>query len=112
MFDELSGNPEEYRAFLPTLSDSTAGPIESGSITIDLCRALIDQWVLVEEEEIVAAMRYLFFEHRLVVEGAGALAVAAYLKEQVRFQDLHTALVICGGTIDMDRFSGLMKRSS
>jgi threonine dehydratase len=109
MFDELSGTPEEYRAFLSTLSDSTAGPVESGSITIDLCRALIDQWVLVEEEEIVAAMRYLFFEHRLVVEGAGALAVAAYLKEQERFRDLHTALVLCGGTIDMRRFQKLVK---
>jgi threonine dehydratase len=111
MFDELSGTPDEYRAFLPTLSDSTAGPVEGRSITVDLCRALIDQWVLVEEEEIVAAMRYLFFEHRLVVEGAGALAVAAYLKEQERFQDLHTALVICGGTIDIERFLGLMKRA-
>jgi threonine dehydratase len=109
MFDEISGTPEDYRAFLPTLSDSTAGSIESGAITIDLCRALIDQWVLVEEEEIVAAMRYLFFEHRLVVEGAGALAVAAYLKEQERFRDLHTALVICGGTIDMQRFHTLVK---
>ncbi len=109
MFDELSGTPDEYRAFLPTLSDSTAGSIESGSITIDLCRALIDQWILVEEEEIVAAMRYLFFEHRLVVEGAGALAVAAYLKEQERFRDLHTALVICGGSIDMRRFLTLVK---
>lgn len=109
MFDELSGTPEEYRAFLSTLSDSTAGPIESSSMTIDLCRALIDQWVLVEEEEIVAAMRYLFFEHRLVVEGAGALAVAAYLKEQERFRDLHTALVLCGGTIDMHRFHTLVK---
>lgn len=109
MFDEISGTPEEYRAFLATLSDSTAGPLESRSITIDLCRALIDQWVLVEEEEIVAAMRYLFFEHRLVVEGAGALAVAAYLKEQERFRDLHTALVLCGGTMDMQRFHTLVK---
>jgi threonine dehydratase len=109
MFDELSGTPDEYRTFLPTLSDSTAGPIEGGSITIDLCRALIDHWILVEEEEIVGAMRYLFFEHRLVVEGAGALAVAAYLKEQQRFGDLHTALIVCGGTIDMQRFHGLVR---
>jgi threonine dehydratase len=63
----------------------------------------------VEEEEIAAAMRYLFFEHRMVVEGAGALAVAAYLKEQEYFKDRHTALVICGGTIDMKRFAGLMR---
>jgi len=112
MFDELSSIPQEYRTCVPTLSDSTAGPIEPGSITLDLCRALIDQWALVEEEEIAAAMRYLFFEHRLVVEGAGALAVAAYLKEQEYFKDRHTALIICGGTIDMRRFAELMRLPS
>jgi threonine dehydratase len=111
MFDALSGTPEEYQAFIPTLSDSTAGPIEAGAMTIDLCRALIDQWILVEEEEIVGAMRYLFYEQRLVVEGAGALAVAGYLKEQERFQDLHCGLLLCGGNIEMRRFCSLVRLS-
>ena len=104
MFDELAKTPYEFRAITPTLSDSTAGSIQDGSITIDLCRALIDQWVLVEEEEIVQAMKYLFYEHRLVVEGAGALTVAGYKKESERYKDQAAALIVCGGNIDMKLF--------
>lgn len=108
MFDELAKTPYEFRAITSTLSDSTAGGIQDGSITIDLCRALIDHWVLVEEEEIVQAMKYLFYEHRMVVEGAGALTVAAYMKESDRYKDLSTALVVCGGNIEMKRFCSLI----
>jgi threonine dehydratase len=104
MFDVLSGTPEEFTAILDTLADSTAGPVEKGSMTIDLCRAVIDHWILVEEDEIVAAMKYLFMEHRLVVEGSGALVVAGYMKEQDVFKDKNCALVVCGGNIDAERF--------
>lgn len=108
MFDELANTPYEFRMITSTLSDSTAGSIQHGSITIDLCRALIDQWVLVEEAEITSAMRYLFFEHRVVAEGAGALTVAAYRKEYERYQDLNTALIVCGGNINMHTFSSIV----
>ena len=86
MFDVVTGIPTDYASHLETLSDSTAGPVEPQAITIDLCKALIDHWVLVEEKDITAAMRYLFFEHRVIAEGAGALGVAAYLKENARFK--------------------------
>ncbi|HSO20744.1 MAG TPA: pyridoxal-phosphate dependent enzyme, partial [Desulfosarcina sp.] len=39
-----------------TLSDGTAGGIEPGAITVDPCRALVDDWVLVPEAEIRDAM--------------------------------------------------------
>jgi threonine dehydratase len=35
-----------------TISDGTAGGIEEGSITLDICRNVVDKWVLVNEEEI------------------------------------------------------------
>jgi threonine dehydratase len=69
---------------------------------------VVDQWILVDEDDIRSAMRYLFYEHRLVVEGAGALSVAAYVKEQDRFKDAHTALVVCGGNIDSRKFLSLV----
>jgi threonine dehydratase len=79
-------------------------------MTIPLCKAVIDQWVLVEESDIRAAMGYLFYEHRLVVEGAGALAVAAFLKEQARFEDANVALLVCGGNIDPKKFLTILNR--
>jgi threonine dehydratase len=104
MYDRVTGIPSDFATHLETISDSTAGSVEDGAITIDLCRALIDQWILVDEADIYAAMRYLFFEHRLVVEGAGALAVAAFLKERVRIHEFNTALLVCGGNIDPKKF--------
>jgi len=104
MYDLVTGIPSDFVSHGETLSDSTAGAVEAGSITIDMCRALIDQWILVEEADISAAMRYLFYEHRLVVEGAGALALAGFLKERDRIQQYTTALVVCGSNIDPKRF--------
>ena len=40
----------------PTLSDGTAGGIEPGAITFDLCKELVDDYVLIDEPEIAAAM--------------------------------------------------------
>ena len=104
MYDAVTGIPGDFSAHLETISDSTAGGVQEGAMTVDLCRALVDQWILPEEADIKAAMRYLFYEHRLVVEGAGALAVAAYLREVDRLKELHCALIVCGGNIDPKKF--------
>ena len=108
MYETVTGIPGDFSAHLETLSDSTAGGIHAGAITVDLCRALVDQWVLPEEADIKAAMRYLFYEHRLVVEGAGALAVAAYLREADRLKELNCALIVCGGNIDPKKFLSIV----
>jgi threonine dehydratase len=83
----------------PTLSDATAGSVESGAITLDLCRALIDDCVLVSEAEIAAAIRSLVAEHRMIVEGAAGVAVAAYQKMAARYAGQTVAIVLCGGNI-------------
>jgi threonine dehydratase len=85
---------------LPTVSDGTAGGIEKGSVTFDLCRRYVDDFVLLEEEEIIAAMRLLQDEEGLTVEGAAALPVAALLKDGTKFAGRRTALIISGGRVD------------
>ena len=111
MCDILSGRPIPSCGHEGTLSDSTAGGIQDQSITIGLCRALINSWVLLTEEEIRAAMQYLFYEHRLVCEGAGALAVGAYMKERERLKDKNCVLVVCGSNISPEKFLSVIKRS-
>lgn len=109
MCDLLAGRIAPPLGHVQTISDSTAGDIEPLSITVDLCRALISRWVILTEEEITTAMRYLFYEHRLVSEGAGALAVAAYTKERSRYRDKNCALIVCGGNIEAERFLKLIQ---
>ena len=83
----------------PTLSDGTAGGIEADSITFDLCRSVTDEFVLVSEEQIAAAMRqFVDLEHQLI-EGAAAVALAAMLAQKDILQGRKVVVLICGGNV-------------
>jgi threonine dehydratase len=86
----------------PTLSDATAGSVEPGAITLDLCRSLIDECVLVTEAEIADAIRFMVAEHQMIVEGAAGVAVAAYRKTAARYAGRSVGIVLCGGNIGYD----------
>ena len=86
----------------PTLSDGTAGGIEAGSITFDICRAYVDDYVLVSEDEISEALRLLLEKHHMLVEGAAALSVASYLKDVERFEGKNVVLILSGSKISLD----------
>ncbi|MBW2192805.1 MAG: threonine/serine dehydratase [Deltaproteobacteria bacterium] len=93
---------------LPTLSDGTAGGIEPGSITFELCRQVVDDWVLVKEDEIGKGIKLVFEKHGHVIEGAAGVVVAAFIKMKERLSGKNVALVICGGNIDIQTFKGLI----
>ena len=84
---------------LPTLSESTAGGLEPGSVTFEVCRQVIDRGVLVSEREILNAMRLMFEIEHWVVEGAAGVAMAAYLKEVDRWSGKRAAVIICGRNV-------------
>jgi threonine dehydratase len=79
-----------------TLSESTAGGVEEGSITFGLCREVMHHAVLVTEEEILAAMRWGHAQG-WAVEGASGVALAAYFKEAASYADRKAVVLICGG---------------
>jgi threonine dehydratase len=85
---------------LPTISDGTAGGIEAGSVTFELCRRHVDSFILLEEAEIAAAMRFLHEKEGVTIEGASALTSAAALKEPKRFSGRRIALIVSGGRVD------------
>lgn len=84
----------------PTWSTSTAGGVEPGAITLELCRRVIDRQLLVTEEEIIEAARRLYREDGERVEGAAAVAVAAFLKSSDDYAGKTVALLICGGNAE------------
>ena len=94
---------------LPTISDGTAGGIESGSITFDLCRRYVDDFILLEEAEIVAAMGFLHEMEGVTIEGAAALSSAAALKERRRFAGRRIALIVSGGRVDEATMDKVLK---
>lgn len=85
----------------PTLSDGTAGGIEPGSVTFDLCRKLVDEYVLVSEEEIADALRSFIESHHMLIEGAAGVAVAAFMKYGSSMPGERNVIVICGANLSL-----------
>ena len=85
----------------PTLADALTGGIKPNQHTFELIRDNVDETVLVSEEEIAAAMAFALGRHRLVVEGGGAVGIAALLSGKVRRLGENVAVVISGGNVDL-----------
>jgi threonine dehydratase len=83
-----------------TLAEALSGEIEAGSITIDLARRVVDRCVLVAEEAIAQAVRWLAFEAGWIVEGGGAVGVAALRTGLIPADDRPTVVILSGGNID------------
>ena len=83
----------------PTLSESTAGGVEPGAITFDLCQQVIDRTILVSEAEILRAMRLLRDHEGWLVEGAAGVALAGFLKYAEEFAGRTVVIIICGGNL-------------
>lgn len=91
-----------------TLSDGTAGGIEQGAITFGLCSSLVDEFVLVSEAEIAAAMRqYIDYEHQLI-EGAAGVALASMIKQGDSLGGQKVVVLVCGGNVGRDTLKRIL----
>lgn len=108
MFESVRAGRVVEMESQPTLSDGSAGGIETDAVTFDLCRTLVDDWILVEEKDICAAIRLIAETHHLLIEGAAGVAVAAYLKDLQRGQNRKVAIVLCGANIDLNVLKSIL----
>jgi len=91
-----------------TLATALAGNLgPENHHTLRLASELVDDYVEVSEGDIADAMRFAFQRHRVVVEGGGAVALAAILSGRL-VADGKTALVVSGGNIDAARFAAVV----
>ena len=91
-----------------TLSDGTAGGIEAGAITFEICRDLVDEYVLVSEEEIAEAMRGFIDSHHMLLEGAAGVALAGLMKSAAQYQGKNVVVIICGGNVSRDTLKAVI----
>lgn len=91
-----------------TLSDGTAGGVEQGSVTFEICRELVDEWALLPEPAIAGAMRFMVERHHKLVEGAGALPVAAVLERGEELAGESVALVVSGGNVSAETLEAIL----
>jgi threonine dehydratase len=92
----------------PTLADTCAGNVDMDSVTLDLCVRYVDEMLLLTEKEIEASIRLLFEQHRLVVEGSGALSVGGLLKRKDQFKGKKVVATVCGRNIDLEVFKRIV----
>jgi threonine dehydratase len=81
-----------------TIAEGLEGGISE--TTFDLGRRLIDKMVLVEEDDIRAAIKFLLEYHRWVVEGSGAVGVAALLCGRWAAPGRRVGVILTGGNLD------------
>ncbi len=83
-----------------TVAEGLHGGIEQGSVTFSICQSLVDDWIDVKEATIVEALRLMLLRHHEVIEGSGAVGVAALMEDPHRFEGRCIGVVISGGNID------------
>lgn len=91
-----------------TLSDGTAGGIESDSITFDLCRRLIDRYEVVSEAAIAEAMREFVDAQHQLIEGAAGVAIAGLLQASDDFAGQNVVVIVCGGNIARETLKSVL----
>ena len=86
----------------PTLADALAGGLgEQNLYTFNMIQKYVDETVLVSESEIASAMVFALDKHHLVVEGGGAVGIAALMHNKVRKVGENTVIVISGSGVDL-----------
>ncbi len=83
---------------------------EPGRITTAITRALVDDILVVDEDAVERAVTTFIESQRLVVEGAGAVGLAALLAAPKRFRRKSVGLIVTGGNIDARLLSSILMR--
>ncbi len=103
-----AGRPVEVEE-VASLADSLGGGIGlDNRLSFPLCRDLLDDVVLVTEEEIYRALQTLFYEDRMVAEGACVVGIAALQAGKLPAPKGSIATIITGRNVDMTVFHRIM----
>jgi threonine dehydratase len=93
----------------PTLADGLA-IAEVGKLCFDLIRPRLDDLLLVDEPTIARSVLKLLELEKTMVEGAGAVPLAAAMTPSCQLQGKRVVLVLCGGNIDVTLLSRIIDR--
>ncbi len=92
---------------LPSVNPNTIADglrTQLGELTFPIIKKYVDRIVLVEENEILDAMRLLWERMKLVVEPSGAVSLAGFLKISKDIEKKRVGIIISGGNVDLTDF--------
>ncbi len=93
----------------PTLADGLA-VAEPGKLCFEIAKNVIDQLLVVDEAQIALSILRLLELEKTVVEGAGAVPLAAVMDPAVDLRGKKVVLLLCGGNIDVTMISRVIER--
>ena len=102
-----SGRREQNAALTGTICDALMARMP-GKLTFAINRSLVGAGVVVNDEEVAAAVAFAFAELKLVVEPGGAVALAALMTGKIDIKDRIGVAVLSGGNVDPELFSRLL----
>ncbi len=94
--------------FVPTLSDGTAGSLEQDTVTLALCQQYVDRFALVSEAEIAGAILWALENHRILIEGAAAVALAVARRELDPSSKTRAGVILCGANISPSKLRSIL----
>ena len=109
MYKSVKDREIEELESVSTIADGIAVK-KPGKLTYEICSKYVDEIVTVSDDEISAAILALMEQHKLVTEGAGAVAVAAAMFGKVDIKNKKTVCILSGGNIDVTILSRVIKR--
>jgi len=84
---------------------------DTSEITLKYILESVDEFISVDDEEIASAMLYLLEKQKLVVEGAGAVGVAALIHNKLNdIKDKNVAIILSGGNVDVTLLSVIIEK--
>ena len=109
MYNSVKHHKIEGLTSVSTIADGIAVK-QPGDLTFEICSKYVDEIVTVSDDEIAAAILALMEQHKLVTEGAGAIAVAAAMFGKIDVVGKKTVCVLSGGNIDVTILSRVIER--
>ena len=91
----------ERAPFVKTIADGLLTPL--GDKTLPIIRAYVSDILLVNDEEIIAAMRLIWERMKIIIEPSCAVPLAVVLKYPERFKGQNIGLILTGGNVDLGR---------
>ena len=118
---QSEASPTMYESFLEgklidtkvedSIADGLSGNLEHDSITFEIAKKYVDEMLLVKEKSIRDAIRFLWEKEGQIVEGSGAVPIAALIEKKIQKPKKKIVAVISGSNIDLERFKAILLSS-
>ena len=99
-FRSLQSGQIELNETADTIADGLRTNL--GDINFPIIKQLVTEVLLVSEEEIISAMRWIWERMKIIIEPSSAVAVASVLRYPERFKGKRVGVIISGGNVDLN----------